>query len=185
METPALRDQFGSRLQSVYAPTVMASFGSGPGQLTVRVVAPDGAAAYRAALHQDVAARAAAGTQLLANKRIQVAARARMQLAAGQVDSRLLILLPVMAAMHPIHVLDFGDRGPGASRGIPLCSANLSGSSRTAGMTDADYLNWIVAFARAQLVPFAGSITVLRQGAQPVVHVQFSTPSPLDLLTSS
>jgi hypothetical protein len=180
--TPAVRSQFGSRLDSVYAPSVMASFGSGPDQVTVRVIAQDGASAYLVALRQDVAARTAAGAQLLANKRIKLAARAKMQLAAGQVDSRLLIMLPAMTAKHPIQILAFGNPGVGASPGIPLCSADLSGSGRMADMTDAGYLDWLVAFDRAQLAPFAGTTIILRRGDQSIVRVEFSGPSPMGLL---
>ena len=180
--TPTVRSQFGERLDSVYAPSIIASFGSGSGQVNVQVVAPDGATAYLVALRQDVAARQAAGAQLLANTRIVVAAHARTQLAAGEIDSRLLILLPALAAMHPITILAFGDPGPGASPGVPWCSTDLSGSGRAAGMADAIYLSWLTAFVRAQLLPFAGSITTLRQDDQLVVRVEFSRPSPLGLL---
>ena len=181
--TPAVRGQFGGRLDSVYAPSVMASFGSGSGRVDVQVVAPDGAAAYLAALRQDVAARQAAGAQLLANKQIAVAAQARPQLAAGEIDSRLLILLPALAAVHPIQILAFGDPGPGASPGVPWCSADLSGSGRAAGMADASYVSWLTAYVRAQLLPFAGSIITLTQDDQLTIRIEFSRPSPLGLLT--
>ena len=181
--TPIVRRQFGDRLDTVYAPSVIASFGSGPGRVDVQVVAPDGAAAYLAALRQDVAARQAAGAQMLANKQIAVTAQAKMQLAAGEIDSRLLILLPALAAVHPIQILAFGDPGPGASSGVPWCSADLSGSGRAAGMADASYVTWLSMFVRAQLLPFAGSITTLTQDGQLVVRIEFSRPSPLGLLS--
>jgi hypothetical protein len=181
--TPTVRSQFGSRLDSVYAPTVIAEFGSGSGRVNVQVVAPAGAAAYLTALHQDVAARQVAGAQLLANKHIVATAQARGQLTAGEVDSRLLIMLPALAGVHPIQVLAFGDPGPGATPGVPLCSADLSGSGQAAGMTDASYLSWLTSFVRAQLLPFAGSVATVRQGDQLVLHVEFSRPSPLGLLS--
>ncbi len=181
--TPAVRSQFGSRLDSVYAPSVIAGFGSGPDHVDVQVVARHGAAAYLAALRQDMAARKAAGTQLLANKRIRATAQARTQLAAGEVDSRLLLMLPALAATHPIQILAFGDSGPGAGPGVPLCSANLSGSGQAAGMTDTSYLSWLTSFVRAQLAPFSGSMAVLRQGNHSILRVEFAKPSPLGLLT--
>ena len=166
----------------MYAPSVIAGFGSGAGRVSVQVTAPDGAAAYLAALRQDLTARKAAGPQLVANKRIEIAAQARTQLATGAVDSRLLILLPALAAVHPVQILAFGDPAPQASPGIPLCSADLSGSGRAAGMTDASYLSWLVALVRAQLHPFSASTAILRQGDQPILRVEFSRPSPLGLL---
>jgi hypothetical protein len=181
--TPTVRDQFGGRLDSVYAPSVMASFGSGSGRVEVQVVAPHGAAAYLTALRQDLATRQAAGAQLLTNKQITVTARARPPLLAGEIDSRLLILLPALAAVHPIQILAFGDPGPGASPGLPWCSADLSGSGQAAGMADAGYVSWLTAYVRAQLLPFAGSITTLTQDGRLVVRIEFARPSPLGLLS--
>ena len=68
MATAAVRSQFGSRLSGVYAPEVLASFGTGGLRIDVRAVAPYGAAANRATLAADVAARCAAGRQLLRNR---------------------------------------------------------------------------------------------------------------------
>jgi hypothetical protein len=150
----------------------------------VQVIARNGPTAYLTALREDLAARKAAGAQLLANKQIRVSAEAAAQLGAGAVDSRLLIMLPALAAQHPIQILAFGQPAPGASPGVPLCSADLSASGRAAGMTDARYLRWLTSFARAQLGLFAGSMAVLQQAGQPVVRVEFSQPSPLGLLAS-
>ena len=43
--TAAVRGLFGSRLAAVYAPEVLAGFGTGPARIDVRIVAPDGSAA--------------------------------------------------------------------------------------------------------------------------------------------
>jgi hypothetical protein len=103
--TVALRTQFGARLESVYAPVVIASFGSGPGRIDVRAVAPDGAAAYRAALAADRRARIVAGSQLLRNRRIWAAADIRAALSAGGVDPRLLAMFAALAAEQPLRIL--------------------------------------------------------------------------------
>jgi hypothetical protein len=179
--TPAVRSEFGSRVSSVYAPSVIAGFGSGAGEVSVQVVAQDGPAAYLTALNQDAADRRTAGAQLLANKHILASAQARAQLAAGAVDSRLLLMLPALAAVHPIQVLAF-DPAPGAGPGVPLCSADLSGSGHAASMSDVSYLRWLTSFVGTQLVPFAGSMSVLQEPGQPVVRVVFAQPSPLGLL---
>jgi hypothetical protein len=65
-----------------------------------------------------------------------------------------------------------------------LSSVDLSGSGRAAGLTNARYLSWLVAFERSQVPPFTRSITVVWQGGQPVVRVEFSWPSPLGLLAA-
>jgi hypothetical protein len=178
-----VRSQFGARLSSVYAPTVLARFGSGASRVDVRVIAPDGAASYTRALNADVAARKAAGIQLLRNKRIEFPAHALVELAAGWVDPRLLLMLPVLAAKHPVRVLEFGDRAPGSGYGVPLSSVELSGAGRLAGMTSHGYLRWLLDFLRSQRSPYlASSITVVRRGGQQAVVVRFSLPSPVGLL---
>ena len=116
LATAAVRSQFGGRLASVYAPSVIASFGSGALRIDVRAVAPDGAAAFRTELAADMAARRAAGRQLLGNSQISASAAARAALASGQPDARLLITLAAMAAAGPVRIESFGDSGPGAAR---------------------------------------------------------------------
>ena len=60
--TPVIRNQFGTRLASVYAPLVIASFGSGAERVDVRFVAPDGTKAFEAELATDRKARIAAAS---------------------------------------------------------------------------------------------------------------------------
>ena len=122
VSTAAVRSEFGARLGSVYAPVVLASFGTGSAQTAVRVVAADGAAAYLRSLRTDVAARASAGRQLLQNPRLHASAAARRPLAAGQVDSRLLTVFAALATMHTGGCGRFpggrrrGERGHAAAR---------------------------------------------------------------------
>jgi len=174
--TAAVRSMFGSRLVTVYAPQTLASFGTGEGRIDVRAMAPDGAAAYRGALAADLSARRAAGAQLLANPRIVMPPVARMELANGEVDARLLITLAAMAVSWPVHVLAFGDLGPGASMGTPLRSAEIlaTGASGPAMLT----------FARAQRPPYlpAQSGLSLGPGGQTVLTIVFTAPGPLGLL---
>ena len=118
--TAAIRAEFGASLTSVYAPGVIASFGSASTRIDIRVIAPEGAAAYRSALSADLAARKKAGAQLLRIGRISAPATARRQLTAGQVDSRLLLTLAELASQWPVSIVTFGDLAPGASPGIPL-----------------------------------------------------------------
>ena len=111
--TPLVRRELGARLSSVYAPVVLASFGSGKTRVDVRVIAPGGSASYRSALSADLQARKAAGRQLSDRTLIRMSAVARGQLLAGQVNSRLLTLLATLARSHPVTVVAFGDAGPG------------------------------------------------------------------------
>jgi hypothetical protein len=208
--TAAVRNQFRSRLTGVYAPLVAAAFGPRNARIQIRVVAPYGALAYRNALHADVLARKAAGTQLLRNKEISVTAAARKQLTAGQVDSRLLTTVAALAAQGPLAIVGFADSGPGASAGIPLRSAEIAAPGTVpgpgnagpgnagpgnagpgnagpgnAGPGNARFLRAALAFLRVQRPPYlaASMLTVRLPGGQDVVRVQFAGPSPLGLLT--
>jgi hypothetical protein len=180
--TPTLRGILGSRLGSVYAPTVIASFGVGSVRVDVRVTAPRGAAAYRSALAADVAARRASGAALLRSERIVVSAAARRELAAGQVDPRLLITIVGLAARTRISVAGFGGRGPGASPGVPLRSAILAETRNVTGRHLVAYQRSLLAFLRAQRRYLAALIRPMRVAGQQVVRIAFDAPSPLGLL---
>ena len=99
--TAAIRAQFGSRLASVYAPAIIASFGSGNARIDIRLVFPGGTARYRAVEQGELSARKSADAQLLANSQIAVSATARAQLLSGDIDPRLPQLLATMAFMPP------------------------------------------------------------------------------------
>jgi hypothetical protein len=125
-------DPHGMLLAARYAPGVLAGFGAGPERIEVRAVAAGGAHTYRAGLASDLAGRRAAGHQLLRNPSVGAAATARAELAAGRVDSRLLITLATMAAAEPVRVLSFGDSGPAAGPGVPLRAAEITAAARPA-----------------------------------------------------
>ena len=179
--TAAVRSLFGSRLTTVYAPTMIASFGSGSAQIDVRVYAAGGAASYLAALKADEASRVSVGRQLLRNSRITVTPAARQQLATGQVDSRLLITIATLSGQGPVSVVAFGDSGPGASRGAPLREAELAAPARA----KSGYLHSMISLLQAQQQPYlANSVTVVRLAdGQQAVRIEFAAPSPLGLLS--
>ena len=182
--TAAVRSQFGSRLASVYAPTVLASFGSGNGAIAVRAIAPDGVRAYDAALSADVRARKVSGSKLLHNRRIVVAAVAASPLAAGNVDSRLLDVLATMATLNPVRIAAFGDSGPGASAGVPLRSVDLAEVRGASWTGQSAYVRSVLALLRAQVSPYlAASVApVPAGGGHTVLRVTFSAPNILGLL---
>jgi hypothetical protein len=178
--TAAVRSQFGARLASVYAPAVLASFGSGRLRIDVRAVAPDGAAAYRAQLAADLTARRKAGGQLLGNPHIRVSAAARRELQAGQVDSRLLATLAALAGEEPVQVAEFADSGPGATAGVPLRSAVITVAGRDDPAAVADMLT----FVRSQRPPYLPARSLIEAGPAgvSVLSIQFAAPSPAGLL---
>ncbi len=184
--TAAVRQEFGTRLASVYAPDVLASFGTGSVQVAVRVVAPDGAAAYAASLRADQAARVSAGKQLLRNPRIHAANGALPALANGQVDARLLTVFAALATLHSVRVLGFGTAPAGASPGLPLRTATIAPAGPGTRQRPNSVAS-LASFLRAQLPPYRpASITEFRlPGGGTALHVEFAAPSPLGLLGKS
>jgi hypothetical protein len=175
--TAAVRAMFGTRLATVYAPQTLASFGSGAARIDLRVIAPDGAAAYRTALAADLRARQVAGLQLAADPRVSVRASARSQLAGGSVDERLLITLAALAGAEPVRIIAFADDGPGSSPGTPLRTAELAAPEPAARA--------MLAFLRAQRPPFLPARADLSRGPVGLwtLTMQFTAPSPLGLLS--
>jgi hypothetical protein len=179
--TPALRSQFGARLASVYAPVVIASFGSGAARIDIRAVVAGGAAAYDSALAADRSARIAAGEQLIGNHRIAMTAAAQTVLRAGQVDPRLLDMIAALAHQQPLRILAFGDPSPGASAAIPLRSLELAPADT--GTHAAAQLRTMLSFLQAQQLPFLPTTaTLIHQSA---LSIEYAAPSPLGLLSGN
>ena len=183
VSTAAVREEFGSRLTSLYAPVALATFGSGSAQVAVRVVAADGSAAYQRSLHADAAARRAVGVLLLHNPHLRVSPAGRPALAAGQVDARLLSAIGALATLYHVDITGFGAPAAGASPDVPLRWADISPVPAGRGR-DAATLDSVRMFLLAQQAPFrpADVTTVRLASGQTVVHVEFTAPSPLGLL---
>jgi hypothetical protein len=183
--TAAVHDLFGSSLTTNWAPAVLAAFGSGSARITVRLIAPHGTAAYRAALSADLANRKASGAALLRANQITVSDQARRQLTAGQVASRLVLAIASLAAAEPISIVGFGNAAPGSDPDIPLRYADLAEQDQSAHLTGAAY----VAKLRTQLTSLPAAFrpartqTVVLQTGDSVLRVEFSAPTPLGLLS--
>ena len=180
--TAAVRGALGARLTRVYAPLVLARFGSGSARIEMRVVAPDGTGAYLQALSADQAARTQAGAQLLANRRLSEAPAARRELAGGRVDTRLLTTIAALANGRRLRILQFGTAGPGADPRVPRPSAEIAAAGPGPARAE---LSAVAAFLRAQRSPYLAtgiSVTRLASG-QLVLRVAFGEPGPLGLLS--
>lgn len=185
--TAAVRDLFGSSLGTAYAPAVIASFGSGAAQISVRVIAPQGARAYEALFIADLGDRKTSGNALLQASDITASASAAKQLIAGQVDSRLLLAIAALAGDEPIDIVQFGNAGPGASPGVPLRSADLSENDQAAHMASPAYVQSMRANLDAVSIRFRPTSieTVTYPEGQSVLRVEFSAPSPLGLFSTN
>jgi len=174
--TPAVRAQFGPRLASVYAPLLIATFGTGVEQVQVRGVWPGGTAAFDASLRTDLSARIEAGDQLLTNKNVHASPSAQADLKDGNVDPRLLVTLSALAAKMPVQLIMFDDSSPGASAEVPLRGAEI-GATSASGLTAT---MGFLAAQRSDYLPSKYTIVHLNNG-QSAVAVQFDAPGPLGL----
>jgi|HubBroStandDraft_3_1064219.scaffolds.fasta_scaffold08286_3 hypothetical protein len=174
--TQVVRNQFGARLGSVYAPLVIASFGSGANRIEVRAIAPNGSAAFEAQLASDRQDRIQAGQQLLRNKNVQATPVAKQELLQGDVDPRLLVTLSALASKMSLRLIAFDDSSPGASTDVPLRGAEI-GAAESAG------LSAILAFLEAQQTTYqpAQDGIVRLAGGKSAITVRFDAPGPMGL----
>jgi hypothetical protein len=178
MSTLAVRSQLGPGLASVYAPVIIASFGTGSSLVQVRVVTPGGAVSYLSAGRTDLLARQTAGRELAANKNINAPPAAKAELASGRVDSRLLITMAALAARFRLRIHAFGDADPGDGASAPLRQLTIVTSSAT-------YLHQLLSFLSAQRPPLLAKVSEHRHGRTTTVQIQFTAPSLFGLLPAS
>jgi serine/threonine protein kinase len=177
--TATVRNQFGRRL-AVYAPAIIASFGTGDARIDIRWAYPGGAKAYRAALPAALRVRKTADAQLLTNSNIKLSATARSQLLSGQVDPRLPLLIVIMAHSHPLHIVDFASQSPGGGPASLLRWVYLATTVRAAHLTPAAYVGWMYSFIgqqRAEYHPAWVQQVTLPNGH--AVRIGYGAPSPL------
>jgi hypothetical protein len=183
VETAEVRGIFGTSLNTLWAPYVLDTIGSGQAQVTIRVVAPDGSAAYQRQLKTDQAQRKEYGEALIGNSQIGTPKSVTTQLAAGQVDSRLLLAILAMGSSHPIAVVDFGNVATDASTDLPLRYADLAEHVPAAHLTDAAYVRAILSVLGTlpgNFRPLSTKRVSLPDG-QVVLRIAYSAPSPLNL----
>jgi hypothetical protein len=181
--TPQLRVFFtsvNSSLGNDVAPTILAHFG----QVSIQVVDQSGAAAYQAALSQDVQERQQVGQQLLSG-RVSASSMAGTELAAGRVDARLLLVLRALSSQQPIDVLAFGDAGPGASPDVPLRVMDLAITDPASGLTQQAYFQSLRKMLQTPTqFPAFTKIGPTTVDGQTAVQIEYAAPSPFNLLST-
>jgi hypothetical protein len=172
--------QFGSRMASVYAPVILASFGSGSAKVDIRWAYPDGTVAYNADERSALVARKKADVQLLKNSRIRLSAIARAQLRSGYIDPILPVLIAEMAHYHPVRIVDFVNQSPGGGPASLLRSVDLATAHNGTHLTPAAYVRWIHRVLHTQQSVFrpAWSPQIKLPTGQ-AVRIGYTAPSPL------
>jgi hypothetical protein len=184
--TAAVTRMVGTRRLAKDAPAILASFGSAAKRISIQMIFARGAAAYASALHAGLAARKANESWLL-NPRITMSAVARQQLAAGQVDSRLVLTIANLASEWRVRIITFGDQAPGASAGIPLRCAEVAVTGSKAGADLVGQAGLMSSYVHA-LEGFYGAAriqAVQLAGGRHVVQIGFTAPSPLGWVSTS
>jgi hypothetical protein len=180
VSTSAIRQLFGRRLDSD-APVILAGFGSGRARIDIRVVVQHGTAqAYLSQLSTQVQERKNVGRALVNNPKVALSATARNQLLSGEVDPRLLILLPSFQTSRTLDILAFGDVGPGASAGVPLRCVYLAETGAIANVRSAFA---ILRSQRSTLFSPAHAESTRFDG-KPALYIEFAAPSPLGVFTN-
>ena len=185
--TPFVQRQFGSSRIGNWAPAALASFGPASTGVSVRIVAPRGAAKFEAALKADQRSRKAKGAGLVNSPHVSTSATARKQLLTGQVDSRLIVVLTALASRHPIRILDFGAASPGASAGVPVRIAHLAPDYAAAGLSRSAYLRFLskqLKLLPGIYKPPVAGLTTHDPAATLTFQIKFPAPSPLGVLGS-
>ena len=179
VDTAAVRAQFRDRL-AVWAPAIVAAFGSGNARIEIRLEFPGGAASYRADQPKYARARKALDAQLLTNNRIKLSAAARAQLRSGNIDPRLPLLIALMVHYHPLQIVDFGGQSPGGGPASLLRSMDLATADPPAHLTPSEYINWMRSFIQAQRSKYHAALSLVTlPGGQTVLRIGYGAPSPL------
>jgi len=176
--TADVRAQFHGRL-AVYAPYVIASFGSGGARIVIRRVFPGGAKHYHAVRYAALRDRMAAEAQLLTNGNITLSSAARTQLRGGEIDPRLPSLIALMAGRHSVRIVGFLSQSPGGGPASLLRWVDLAlPAAQPARAADIRWMRWCIRVQQAEYHPDWVQQITLPDG-QAVLRIGYGAPSRL------
>jgi hypothetical protein len=184
MVTPATQQLFGSSLVTAWAPAALATFGSGGSAVSVRLAAPNGAAAYEQEVRKDQAALATPEAGLTQTKSVTVSGAPAQDLMSGRVDGRLMEAIADAATAEPIDIVDFGNVGTGVSANVPLRYADLLANGSAAGMSEPAYVQALQAGLSGGAGFHPDRTQVLTLRGQQVLRVEFLAPTPFNVLNN-
>jgi len=181
VSTAAVRAQLRDRLATVWAPAIIAAFGSGNAKIEIRLEYPGGAKSYNAVQGKYLRARRLRDDQLLINTSVKLSPVARAQLRSGNIDPRLPELIAIMVHYHPVQIVGFGGRSPGGGPASLLRSMDLATANPPAHLTSSAYISWMRSFASQQRSQYHSALNqVTLPGGQAVLQIGFGAPSPLN-----
>lgn len=177
-DTAALRLSDGTQALSV-APDVIASFGTGPEAVQLRLVVAGGPAGYQRDARKALTARRKAGRALVSAGTLSMRAAARQDLRAGLVDPRLVTVLRRLAARKSVYLLRFTESGPPGSPATPYRQAAIDGLVSGTGSHRVSELSAVLKLLAGQRPPDNAQVTVTHQSrGRIIVDITFPAPSP-------
>jgi protein kinase-like protein len=181
VSTAAVRAQLRDRLAAVWAPAIIAAFGSGNARIEIRLEYPGGATSYNADRGKYQRARKLIDAQLLANRSIKLSAKARAQLRSGDIDPRLPELIAAMVHIHPVRIVEFGGQSPGGGPASLLRSMDLATAHPPAHLTSSAYINWMRSFVNVQRSQYHPVLSLVTPpGGKAMMRIGYGAPSPLN-----
>jgi len=184
VETPSVTTWLGTSFITDSAPLILASFGNKASGIDIRVVAPEGAAAYQRQLTAEMTASSKNLAPALlsgqGNVTVSIPRAAQAQMTKGEVDWRALVALFYLAGYKAVQVLDFGNTASGGSAGLPLRYMDLAVNGHIAHMSATAYMAWLLRTLRGLQYPAQSQVTVELDGT-PALRVDFGAPTPLDV----
>lgn len=162
---------------------LLASFGSGPNALGVRMVVAD-PAAFAEAQAADRVARSQFGAALATNPNLVLGPSAAAELTAGEVDSRLMVSLAAASASARVAIAEFTPSAGAPDEGYVFREVTLTDitdldPSVGASGTSPAALRWLAQFFQTQQPPYQPLFVV---EAARSLTVGYAAPSPLGLL---
>jgi hypothetical protein len=181
--TPGVRERFGSALAYTIAPDVLGIFGVGPSRVEVRERSPQSLAAHDRAKAREQKSRQRAGLQLLNVPRVHTTSDAMHELAAGEVDNRLVLTLAKLARHHTLDVASFSGRGPYTGIDVPERAVDIDQVDGSAAIGDNPAIGNALHVVRGQRGTYrAASARLIGTAGGGVLRITFTVPTPPNVL---
>jgi hypothetical protein len=178
VQTAVATADLGTAQLQTAAPRVLASFGTGPATVQVRVIGST-PAAFAAATRTAIASAARNGRNLARNRRLRLSNAARGQLRSGLVDPRIVHVLARLVAVYPVAVTAFGDADPGAAWPAELRSVTIAGLVHGTGRNRVSEIGSVLRVLRRLPAPYRGTVRQAAPGGVVTLTIQFAAPGPL------
>jgi len=181
VSTAAVRAQLRNRLAAVWAPVLIAAFGSGNARIEIRQEFPGGAAGYNKVRQSYARARKTEDALLLTNRSVKLSVTAKADIRSGNIDPRLPVLIAAMAHLHPLRIVDFVDQSPGGGPASLLRSMDLATANPPGHLSRSAYINWMRSFIRVQRSLYHPEVSLVTlPGGQAVLRIGYGAPSQLN-----